>query len=112
MKTTEERMKLLKYFLQDTLGEIPSWYQRFEKQWNDYQSGKDITISSTLSGMRMKGDMQTRLQARNSKRERVSVSSTCLSVYKCLLSSPAPYLCSVTYYLVLTTLLTYTYSFH
>ncbi len=44
MKTTEERMKLLKDFLQDTLGEIPSWYQRFEKQWNDYQSGKDIIL--------------------------------------------------------------------
>jgi len=44
MKTTEERMKLLKDFLQDTLGEIPSWYQRFEKQWNDYRSGKDIVL--------------------------------------------------------------------
>ena len=44
MKTTEERMELLKDFLQDSLGEIPSWYHRFEKQWNEYQSGKDIVI--------------------------------------------------------------------
>lgn len=44
MKTTEERMKLLKDFLQDTLGEIPSWYQKLEKQWNDYQSGKTIVL--------------------------------------------------------------------
>lgn len=32
MKTTEERMELLKDFLQDSLGETPSWYQKFEKQ--------------------------------------------------------------------------------
>lgn len=44
MKTTEERMKLLKDFLQDTLGEIPSWYQKLEKQWNDYQSGETIVL--------------------------------------------------------------------
>ena len=29
MKTTEERMELLKDFLQESLGEIPSWYQKF-----------------------------------------------------------------------------------
>ena len=44
MKTTEERMELLKDFLQDSLGEIPSWYQKFEKQWNEHKSGKDIVI--------------------------------------------------------------------
>lgn len=44
MKTTEERMKILKELLQETLGEIPNWYKRFEKQWNDYQSGKTIVL--------------------------------------------------------------------
>ena len=44
MKTTEERMELLKDFLQNSLGEIPSWYHRFEKQWNEHKSGKDIVI--------------------------------------------------------------------
>ena len=44
MKTTEERMKLLKDFLQDTLGEIPSWYQELEKQWYDYHSGKTVVL--------------------------------------------------------------------
>lgn len=53
--------------------------------------------------------MQNIYKAENSKRERVSVSNTCLSVCRCLLSSSAPYLRSVTYYLVLTTLRTYAY---
>lgn len=44
MKTTNERMRLLKTFLQDTLGEIPSWFNRLEKMWNDYQSGKTIVL--------------------------------------------------------------------
>lgn len=44
MKTTEERMKLLKDFLQDTLGEIPSWYQELEKQWHDYHSGETVVL--------------------------------------------------------------------
>ena len=47
--------------------------------------------------------MQGNFKAENSKRERASVSSACLSVYRCLLSSPAPllmlcYLLSSTYY--------------
>lgn len=56
--------------------------------------------------------MQGNYKAENNVRERASVSSTCSTVYRCLLPSPAPYSCSVTYYLVLTTLLTYTYLFH
>jgi hypothetical protein len=56
--------------------------------------------------------MQDNFKAENNARKRVSVSSTCLFVYRCSLSSLAPYLCSVTYYLVPTTLLTYTYLFH
>lgn len=44
MKTTDERMKLLKDFLQDTLDEIPSWYKKLEKQWNDFKSGKTIVL--------------------------------------------------------------------
>ena len=44
--------------------------------------------------------------------ERVSVSSTCYLSIGAYISSLAPYLCSVTYYLVPTTLLTYTYLFH
>lgn len=44
MKTTNERMRLLKGLLQDTLGEIPSWFNRLEEMWNDYQSGKTIVL--------------------------------------------------------------------
>ena len=56
--------------------------------------------------------MQGNFKAENSVRERALLSSTCYSVRRCLTSSLAPYLCSVTYYLVLATLLTYTYLFH
>jgi hypothetical protein len=56
--------------------------------------------------------MQGNFKAENKVQERASVSSTCISVHRCSISSPAPYLCYVTYYLVLTTLLTYTYLFH
>ena len=44
MNTTEKRMELLKDFLQDSLCEIPSWYQKFENQWNEYKSGEDVVI--------------------------------------------------------------------
>ena len=56
--------------------------------------------------------MQKDYKAKNNAWERVLVSSTCLSIHRCLLSSPAPYSCYVTYHLVLATLLTYTYFLH
>lgn len=44
MKSTEERIEILEGFLQDSLGEIPSWYKKFKNQWDDYKSGKDVVI--------------------------------------------------------------------
>ena len=35
MKTTKERMKLLECMLEQTLGEIPTWYNKLLKQYNN-----------------------------------------------------------------------------
>ena len=35
MKTTQERMKLLEGLLEQTLGEIPTWYNKLLKHYNN-----------------------------------------------------------------------------
>lgn len=51
MKSTQERMDLLKEFLEQTLGEIPDWYKKLRKKYDkltdiDKKTHRHITMAT------------------------------------------------------------------